>query len=205
MRDEGPGSGRGLRVLLSEGASTSAREAITALGLAGHHVEICDPDPRCLGRFSRFVRRFHRCPGLGADPQGFLDFILDRLSSGEVDVLLPIHEQGYLFAKVRERLAPLVAVALPTFESYRQAHSKVGFGRLLSDLDIPQPETRLVHDLRDLAALDHFPVVLKAPVGTASRATWLISSPADLDAARREAEGSEEHFDEPYLLQEVVP
>ena len=32
-----------LRVLVSEGSSTSAREAITILGLAGHHVEVCDP------------------------------------------------------------------------------------------------------------------------------------------------------------------
>jgi predicted ATP-grasp superfamily ATP-dependent carboligase len=203
MRGSGRPSGRGVRVLLSEGASTSAREAITALGLAGYHVEICDPDPRCLGRFSRFVRRFHRCPGLRTDPQGFLAFILDRVSSGGIDVLLPIHEQGYLFAKVRDRLSPLVAVALPSFESYRQAHSKVGFHRLLTELDIPQPETRLIADLRDLAGLDRFPVVLKAPVGTASRGTWLISSAAELDAARRELETAGP-FDEPYLLQEVV-
>ena len=103
-------------------------------------------------------------------------------------MLLPIHEQGYLFAKVQDRLAPLVAVALPSFESYRQAHSKVGFNRLLTELDIPQPETRLIADLRDLAGLDRFPVVLKAPIGTASRGTWLISSAAELDAARRELE-----------------
>jgi predicted ATP-grasp superfamily ATP-dependent carboligase len=204
MRGSGLRSGRGVRVLLSEGASTSAREAITALGLAGYHVEVCDPDPRCLGRFSSFVRRFHRCPGLRIDPQAFLAFILDRVSSGQVDVLLPIHEQGYLFAKVQDRLAPLVAVALPSFESYRQAHSKVGFSRLLSELDIPQPETRLIADLRDLAGLAGFPVVLKAPVGTASRGTWLISSAAELEAARREVV-TEGPFDEPYLLQEVVP
>jgi hypothetical protein len=32
-----------LRVLVSEGNSTSAREAITVLGLSGHHIEVCDP------------------------------------------------------------------------------------------------------------------------------------------------------------------
>ena len=88
-----------MRILLSEGASTSAREAITALGLAGHHVEVCDPDPHCLARFSRFVRKLHRCPPLGADPQGYLAFILERIAGGQFDVLLPIHEQGLLLAK----------------------------------------------------------------------------------------------------------
>ena len=104
-----------MRILLSEGASTSAREAITALGLAAHHLEVCDPDPHCLGRFSRFVRRFHRCPGLGTDPRGYLSFILDLIATGRFDVLLPIHEQGLLFARVREQILPHVGIAVPSF------------------------------------------------------------------------------------------
>jgi hypothetical protein len=47
-----------LRVLVSEGSSTSAREAITILGLSGHRVEVCDPNPYALARFSRFVESF---------------------------------------------------------------------------------------------------------------------------------------------------
>src|ERR1700759_3822313 len=94
-----------LRVLLSEGSSTSARDAVTILGLAGHIVEICDPSPHCLGRFSRFVRKFHRCPGLRDDPAGYLAFVEKLLAEPGFDVLLPIHEQGFLFARVKERLA----------------------------------------------------------------------------------------------------
>jgi hypothetical protein len=114
--------GRIIRILLSEGASTSAREAVTALGLAGHTIEVCDPDPRCLTRFSRLVTRFHRCPGLGRDPAGYLAFVLDLLASGRFDVLLPIHEQGFLFARALDRIRPLAAVALPAFESYARVH-----------------------------------------------------------------------------------
>lgn len=83
-----------MRILLSEGSSTSAREAVTLLGLAGYHVEICDPDPHCIARFSRFVRQFHRCPGLGVDPQGYVAFVAELVAARRFDVLLPIHEQG---------------------------------------------------------------------------------------------------------------
>ena len=38
---------RSTRILLSEGSSLSAREAITALGLAGCTVDLCDPNPFC--------------------------------------------------------------------------------------------------------------------------------------------------------------
>ena len=56
------------KILLSEGSSLSAREAITVLGLAGHRVELVSADALCLGRFSRFVSRVHQAPASGADP-----------------------------------------------------------------------------------------------------------------------------------------
>ena len=183
---------RRLRVLLSEGSSTSAREAITALGLDGHLVEICDPNPFCIGRFSRFLHRFHRCPGLGTDPEGYLAFILDLLSRERFDVLLPIHEQGFLFAKIQQRLTPRVAVALPSFESYERAHSKTGFRQVLSELGLPQPETAVIAGPADLRVLDRFPFVVKTAIGTASRGTWTIHDAgereramAEIDRARR--------------------
>ncbi len=104
-----------LRVLVSEGSSPSAREAVTILGLSGHHVEVCDPNRYCLARFSRFVRKLHHCPGLRDDPAGFLRFIEQLLAAGHFDVLLPIHEQGFLFARVRQRLERRAGLALPHF------------------------------------------------------------------------------------------
>ena len=104
-----------LRILMSEGSSTSAREAITILGLAGHHVEVCDPSLWCLARYSRFVRKFHRCPGLRTDPAGFLRFVENLLAARHFDVLLPAHEQGFLFARVAGRLKGQVGLALPDF------------------------------------------------------------------------------------------
>ncbi|GAC1646115.1 MAG: hypothetical protein NVS4B4_20900 [Bradyrhizobium sp.] len=113
-----------LRVLVSEGNSTSAREAVTILGLTGHVVEVCDPSPYCLARFSRFVRKFHRCPGMRDDPAGFVSFVEKLLATRHFDVLLPIHEQGFVFARMAQRLQGLAGLALPGFESYRIAHGK---------------------------------------------------------------------------------
>src|SRR4030081_1819072 len=61
-----------LRVLVPEGNSTSPQKAVTILGLGGHLVEVCDPSPYCLSRFSRSVRKFHRCPGMRDVPVAFL-------------------------------------------------------------------------------------------------------------------------------------
>src|SRR5260370_12864654 len=157
------------RVLVAEGSSTSAREAITILGLSGHHVEICDPSPYCLARFSKFVRKFHRCPGVRADPAGFLAFVERLLAAGHFDVLLPTHEQGFLFARVWERFEGRIGLASPSFEAYRMAHIQAGFSRLLRPLGLPQPPTGIVTSAQASLAAVTFPSVVKTTAGTASR------------------------------------
>ena len=175
-----------LRVLVSEGNSTSAREAVTILGLSGHLVEVCDPSPWCLARFSRFVQKFHRCPGLRDDPDGFLRFVEELLAARHFDVLLPIHEQGFLFARVQERLGDRAGLALPGFASYRAAHSKAGFSRLLDQLGLPQPVTRIVKSADELRDVVRFPAIIKTSIGTASRGIWFVRNEADLEGALQE-------------------
>ncbi len=192
-----------LRVLVSEGNSTSAREAITILGLSGHLVEVCDPSPYCLARFSRFVQKFHRCPGLRDDPAGFLRFVEELLAAEHFDVLLPIHEQGFLFARVRERLADRVGLALPSFASYRIAHSKAAFSRLLDRLGLPQPPTRIVKSESELREVIRFPSVVKTSVGTASRGIWFARDQADLERALQDLNASGAFVDE-VLAQDLV-
>ena len=92
------------KILLSEGSSLSSREAITALGLAGHRVELVTSNPMSLGRFSRFVSQVHRAPASGADPDGYLAAVIDIVKAKKIDVLIPVHEQAYLFAAARQKL-----------------------------------------------------------------------------------------------------
>ncbi len=198
-----PYGAEALRVLLSEGSSTSAREAITVLGLAGHIVEVCDPSPYCLGRFSRFVREFHRCPGLRDDPAGYLAFIETLLTERPFDVLLPVHEQGFVFARVLARLKDKVGLALPDFESYRIAHSKAGFSRLLDELGLPQPTTRIVSSAKELRDAVRFPCVVKTSIGTASRGVWLVHDEAGLMPVLQELRANDAFAGE-VLVQDLV-
>jgi predicted ATP-grasp superfamily ATP-dependent carboligase len=192
-----------LRVLVSEGNSTSAREAITILGLSGHLIEVCDPSPYCLARFSRFVRKFHRCPGLRDDPAGFLRFVEGLLAAQRFDVLLPIHEQGFLFARARQRLEGRAGLALPSFENYRTVHSKAGFSRLLDRLGLPQPPTRIVKAASEFRDAVRFPCVVKTSVGTASRGIWFVRDEADLERALQDLDISGAFADE-VMVQDLV-
>src|SRR6202051_1551596 len=125
-------TGRKPKILLSEGSSLSSREAISALGLAGHRVELVSNDPMCLGRFSRFVSRVHRAPASGADPDGYLAAVIEVVKTSRIDALLPVREQAYLFAAAPGNLPAGLGIALADFEAFEQVQSKGGLAELLA-------------------------------------------------------------------------
>jgi glutathione synthase/RimK-type ligase-like ATP-grasp enzyme len=170
------------KILLSEGSSLSSREAITALGLAGHRVELVSSDPMCLGRFSRFVRRVHRAPASGADPDGYLAAVIETIKTAEIDVLMPVQEQAYLFAAARKRLPSGLGIALADFEAFEQVQSKASFADLLTRLNVPQPKTDIVRSVDEFAADRPYPFFVKTAFGTASAGVWRVR-----DAQQREA------------------
>jgi predicted ATP-grasp superfamily ATP-dependent carboligase len=191
------------RILLSEGSSLSSREAITALGLAGHRVELVSSDPMCLGRFSRFVSRVHRAPASGADPDGYLAAVLDVIGSSRIDVLLPVHEQAYLFAAARKQLPSNLGIALADFAAFAQVQSKAGLADLLTRLKVPQPKTDIVRSADEFAADRPFPFFVKAAFGTASAGVWRVRDAHERDALLLQLE-AQNAFAEGLLVQAAI-
>ena len=170
------------KILLSEGSSLSSREAITALGLAGHRVELLSSNPMCLGRFSRFVSRVHRAPASGADPDGYLARVMDVVKTRKIDALLPVHEQAYLFAAARKRLPPDLGIALADFEAFEQVQSKASLATLLTQLKVPQPKTDIVHSADEFERPWPYPFFVTAAFGTASAGVGRVADARQHDA-----------------------
>jgi predicted ATP-grasp superfamily ATP-dependent carboligase len=191
------------RILLSEGSSLSSREAITALGLAGHRVELISSDPMCLGRFSRFVTRVHRAPASGADPDGYLTAVLEAIASSRIDALLPVHEQAYLFAAARKQLPSSLGIALADFAAFEQVQSKAGLAELLTRLKVPQPKTDIVRSADEFAADRPFPFFVKAAFGTASAGVWRVRDAHERDALLLQLK-AQNAFAEGLLVQAAV-
>jgi predicted ATP-grasp superfamily ATP-dependent carboligase len=191
------------KILLSEGSSLSAREAITALGLAGHRVELISADALCLGRFSRFVSRTHRAPASGADPDGYLAAVLDIVKTRAIDVVLPVHEQAYLFAAARRQLPVGLGIALADFETFEQVQSKARLSELLTRLNVPQPATSLVRSAGEFTSPRPFPFFVKAAFGTASTGVWRVGDERQRDALLVQLE-QQQAFAEGLLVQTAV-
>jgi carbamoylphosphate synthase large subunit len=170
--------GRAGRVLLSEAASLTAREHVTALGAAGVRVEAMSSDPLALCRWSRWVRRLHSCPPAGVDPVGYLDAVGAVLARGGFDALLPTHEQAWLFAVARDRLPSGAPVALAPAECFARVQSKIAFAQLLDEIGAPQPRWWLVEADTDLDPVP-YPYFLKTGFGTAGQGVRAVRTEQD--------------------------
>jgi hypothetical protein len=172
----------GARVLLTDGSSLTSREVVTCLGPAGFHLEVLDPDPLCLVRFSRWVRKVHRCAPAGADPSGYLQTLETVVGQRRIDVVLPTHEQAWLLASVRPRLPANVRVAVADASAFARVQSKLEFAELLDELGMPQPPWRAAASQDDLADFP-FPYWLKAPFSTAGQGVREVTDARSRDAA----------------------
>lgn len=187
-------------VLLTEAASTSARQTLYALGRMGHTIDVCDPQRLCLGRFSRYVRTWHRCPSFTADPVGYVEFLLDLLDRGSYDVLFPVHDQVYLLSRFRETLGRRAGVALPEFGSVERVQSKVQFVRLLEEVGLPHPRTEVVPTADGLDAAWDYPCYVKLEYSTAGRGVWRVEDAEQMRRVAREVRGLAARLDEPLPL-----
>lgn len=172
-----------VKILFTEGSSLSARQTLFALAGKGHVIDVCDPKPfRCLARYSRFVRRVHRCPSFATRPLEYLRFLVECLRRERYDVLLPVHDQVFLLSRFRQLLPRKVGLALPDFDAMRHLQSKAAFVRFLESLKLPYPPTTIVKTRGELQAVATFPCYVKLAHSTAGCGVWRAHSTAELHA-----------------------
>jgi len=180
-----------MRVLLSDGSGLTARQVATQLADGGHLVEVLSPDPFCLARFTRRVRRVHRVPSLGEDPLGWLRRAVELYAASGADVLFPTQEQVAVLSACRDTvLGAGVRTAVPTFSALSRVQDKIAAFATLETTGLPQPEGTVLTKASHLAAWDRFPVYVKMPIGTASRGVRLVSDGAGAAAAAVDVEAA---------------
>jgi predicted ATP-grasp superfamily ATP-dependent carboligase len=171
--------------------------------LGGRHtIDVLDPSPLCQCRFSSLVRRWHRCPPYTSDPCGYLSFLAARLAAEKYDVLLPLHDEIYLLARVRDELAQRVAVAIADFPTVARLQSKLQFVALADELGLKYPDTHVVSHVAELASWSEYPIYLKLDFGTAGQTVRLVRDRRELEAALADFQKHQWWTPgEPYLLQ----
>jgi biotin carboxylase len=188
-----------VRALLSDGSGLTSRQVATILATKGFEVDVVSPDPLCLTRFTRHVRRVHRVPAFGIDPLGWLEATRAVLAAERFDVLLPTQEQVALLAREAHTLD--IATVVPSFDALLRVQDKMSAAQTLAELDLPQPPWSIASNRSELLAVDEFPVFVKTPIGTAGTGVQHASNGAQLRAVAASLDRDGSFGDGPVLVQ----
>ena len=171
-----------LKILMTEGASISARQILFDLG-GRHTIDILDPSRICQCRPSKFIREYYRVPPFSADPHRWLTIVGERLREGDYDVLVPPHDEVFLLSHVRDTLQEMVAVAIPPIEAVEEIQSKIRFAEICRELDIPIPPSTVVKEVGELETWSDWPQWLKLAYGSAGATVRLVHDRQQAEAA----------------------
>jgi biotin carboxylase len=196
-----------LRVLVTDGSSLTARQAVTALAARGAIVEMVDPGLIPLGLFTRFVRKSHRVPAYGSDPWGWLDATIRVLERGGHDALFAAHEQTAVLSLAADRVrATGAGLAVPSFGSLWRVQDKAHAIGTLAAAGLRHPATTVAETQAEAASAGvDAPLYVKTRIGTASAGVARVEDAAGLVAATARFAGEGAFESGGVLLQEAVP
>ena len=201
------------RAIVTFGRSWHALAVTRSLGRQGIEV-FCGEEARfapCF--FSKYCTGSFQYPSVGDDPEGFVDFMVEKVKElkppeGEPYVLMPVHKETWLVAKHRERFEPYVRVPLTSYENMERTHDKGQLAVLAEELGITIPRTRQftsVDDLYRAIPEIELPVFLKVREGSAGVGLKKCNTPEELTGSFKEfVEGFDLAPDDYPLVQQFV-
>jgi D-aspartate ligase len=173
----------GNRILVMDGRIQSCLPVVKALRQKGHQVTIAESDPLCVGFFSRYpqARWLHRDPR--KDPEGFLDELRGRLSTGRFDILIPILDvTAELVSRHKPELERFVRIPLVDYPVFRRARDKSQTMKIARSLDLPCPRTYFPDeaDIAEIAREVPYPALIKPNFSIGARGITKVENPEEL-------------------------
>jgi D-aspartate ligase len=121
----------------------------------------------CIGRFSRFVQKYYRCPPL-TDMEAFVSFLKELANEKGLNkwVLYPTSDMAvYVLSKYKDALDQYYLLPTSEWDVTKFAYDKRLSHQLAEQLNVPVPKTWFPEKVEQLSHLDlDFPVILKPTI-----------------------------------------
>jgi len=162
--------------------SVAPREKVGAIVIGGHFqglgllrslghknipVYLLDQG-QCIGRFSKYVKKFSKCPDVKKDESRFLEFLINlgRKENLKGWIIYPNDDETVSFlARYKERLEEYYRVSTPHWDSVKYAYDKALTCSIAEKCGVPIPKTFYPKSNSELEQTDlEFPVIIKPSI-----------------------------------------
>lgn len=151
------------------GNHVQALGIIRSLGRRSIPVYLLHDKNLCLGRFSRYTKRYMKIPNASNESE-FVDFMIELAKNAHLEgwILLPTNDACvYLLSKHKETLEEYYRVPTPCWDIVKLAYNKKLTYQIAEKNEIPIPKTFYPENLdalREIATDVDFPVIIKPAI-----------------------------------------
>jgi predicted ATP-grasp superfamily ATP-dependent carboligase len=189
-----------MSALITFGRNRMAYTALRSLARRGIPTVVGDSFSPSMCFHSRYCHDHFTYPSPYLFPERFIETLAGQAREHGCEVIIPMHEEGYVIARHRDRLTPHVSVPLPEYDDIMVLHSKDRFYRLAEELELPIPRTHFAdraEAIEEIASQVRYPVVVKPRRAHGSFGLRYADTPEQLeqsfdDLVKRYRYGSDE-------------
>lgn len=200
------------RVLVLDASQRSALAVVRSLGVRGLEVYTADRQFPTLAGTSKFSSRSFSYPDPSTAPADFIVSVADMVRTYGINFVLPMTDLStMLLVEHPDQVAP-AKLGCATAASYEALTVKSDLVQRAVALQIPVPETRVVHGSEELCAVARelaFPLVLKPSRSRYLHAGRVLSTQVRIAASMQELQGiiAGSHWLNhiPGLVQQFIP
>lgn len=152
-------------VFVTDGNERSALAIVRALGRRGMSVIVGDSEQVSLASTSRYCNRHVHYPSPHRDRIGFERFLIDFVSRGGVDLVMPVTDvTTHAVCTHQDAIREHAAIAVPPLAAFNSVSDKAALVAQAERCGVPVPRTHLIERAGRLSAVVpglEYPVVVK--------------------------------------------
>jgi len=123
---------------------------------------------QCIGRFSKYVKKFFKCPDVKKDESRFLEFLVNLAAEENLKgwIIYPNDDEMVSFlARYKENLEEYYRVSTPHWDSVKYAYDKALTYNIAEKCGVSAPKTFCPESITELEQADiEFPVIIKPSI-----------------------------------------
>jgi predicted ATP-grasp superfamily ATP-dependent carboligase len=153
--------------------------------LAKHDIKVtCASEfPLATCYFSRYSTDHFTYPSPWKQPEQFVEKIIEEIERRDIEVLMPVHREGYVLSKYKEELDYIVNFPYSPYPDVVSVNDKRDYIETAARAGLKTPRTiapNSLNHLKEMAPILQYPAVIKLPRSHGRIGMSTVKDPTDL-------------------------
>jgi predicted ATP-grasp superfamily ATP-dependent carboligase len=172
-----------MSVLVTHAHNRLAYYATRCLAKHGIKVTSASEFPLAATFFSRYCSDHFIYPSPWNYPDQFVEKVIEEVKKQDIDVLMPVHSEGYILTKYKENLDRHVKFPYSPYEKISSTHDKKTMYNTATEIEVRTPKTVTPNNMSEVKEVMNdlrFPVLIKPRRGHGGRGISKVDKASQL-------------------------